>query len=214
MHKVGVLLRHSPDSVIRLIRLVLFLGALLPSVAHADFCAVTVKVSLPDGSPINSTWIELVDNSGRIVRRESVGSEFQICDFGFGPHTLRVGTNECLPISISNLRVVIDKPLHLNVVMQPCFYGHVTRSDCLVYFRTVDSAQQPLPNVDLSPRLNADKPARTDSFGRWQGVFRGDFDINFTKPGYEPATASIHCKEDEEVDVEVVMLRDGEQKPR
>lgn len=193
------------------IGLLVLLAPLSPA-ADTTFCAVNVKVSLADGLPINHTRIELVDASGEVVLREDVGPNFQICDFGFGPHTLRVGTNECLPVSISNLRVLKGRPLHLNVMLQPCFYGDVTRSDCLIYFRTIDSRHRAVPEVDFTPRLNSDQPTRTDSFGRWQGLFRGTIDVKFTKPGYEPVSVPIHCRRDEEVDKQVLLVKQGEGK--
>jgi hypothetical protein len=173
-----------------------------------DFCALTLNVNGPRGEPITSTWIELVDSSGRVVRREKMqGPEHKICDFGFGPHTLRVGTNECFPVEISNLRVVFGFPVTLNVLLNSCGYREQMRSACLVYFRTVDEDHKPLAGVSFSPPLTMDRPAETDSFGRWQGVSPGRHELTFTKPGFAATTTLAQCQRDEEVDVEVVMRR-------
>jgi len=97
------------------------------------------------------------------------GPELKICDIGFGPHTLRVGTNECLPVAISNVRAVFGAPLILNVVLNGCGYREQMRSGCLTYFRTVDDHHDPVPGVRFSPPLGTDLPDFTDGFGRWQG---------------------------------------------
>jgi hypothetical protein len=208
MHKLAIV-----PLIIRAMPGVLMLGFCLQPGARAaraeDFCAVTLKVSNSMGWPATSTWIELVDPSGRVVRKEMMsGPELKICDFGFGPHTLRVGTNECLPVAVSNVRAVFGAPLVLNVVLNGCGYREQMRSGCLAYFRTVDDHHDPVPRVAVSP-LAADPPDHTDSFGRWQGLFGGSHDLTFSAVGFEPAKVHIECKRDEEVDAEVVMKRIG-----
>jgi len=195
-----------------LLSICLLLG---PSLGRAeDFCAVTLKVTGSKGEPITSTWIELVDQSGRIVRREMMrGTEHKICDFGFGPHTLRVGANECLPVSISNLRVVFGFPLSLNVTLNSCGYMEQMRSVCFLYFRTVNEEHEPEPSVRFSPQWISDKPSETDGFGRWQGWFQGDRNLTFTKTGFAATAMHVQCQQNEEVDVEVVMKKDGMKKP-
>ena len=193
---------------------VLLLGFCLqpgaPAARAGDFCAVTLKVSNSLGWPVTSTWIELVDPSGRVVRKEMIsGSELKICDLGFGPHTLRVGTNECLPVAISNVREVFGAPLFLKVVLNACGYREQMRSGCLTYFRTVDDHHDPVPGVRFSPPLGTDLPDFTDGFGRWQGAPRGSHELTFSAVGFEPTKVHIECKRDEEVDAEVVMKRIG-----
>jgi hypothetical protein len=179
-----------------------------PDARAEDFCALSVDVTGFDGKPVGSTWIELLDPSGRVVRKEMTsGSEFRICDFGFGPHALRVGTNECLPVTVSNLRAVFGFPLHLNVVLNGCGYREQMRTGCLAYFRTVDDLHNPVPEAAISPPLATNLPDHTDGFGRWQGLFRGSHDLTFSATGFEPAKVHIECRRDEEVDAEVVMKR-------
>lgn len=213
MHKVATLAIVFRRAALGLLVLLLFhLGS--STARGEDYCAATLKVLGVDGRPITSTWIELEDSSGRVVRSEMIQeAEHRICDFGFGPHTLRVGTNECLPVSISNLRLVIGQPLSLTVVLNSCGYREQVRSTCLAYFRTVDDDHRPLPAVEFSPALT-DQPARTDRFGRWQGLFRGDRELTFTKPGFEPKTIRIHCNEKEDVDIEVLMRKAAPAKAR
>jgi hypothetical protein len=172
-----------------------------------DFCAVTLNVTKWDGSP-SGAWIELLDPAGKIVRKESfTESAHQICDFGFGPHTLRVGTNSCLPVAISNIRVVFGFPLNLHVRLDGCGYQEQMRNACLLYLRIVDEFGKPIPEVGFSPILVLNIPQRTDSYGRYQSLFKGNHDTTFTKPGYESATVHLQCRDTEEVDKEVVLKK-------
>jgi len=178
-----------------------------PVTARADdFCALTLRVTGPMGEPSRSTWIELDDASGRVVWRDAMqGPDLKICDFGFGPHTLRVGTNECLPVAISNLRVVFGFPLSLHVILDGCGYREQMRKGCLVYLRTVGTDGQPLPGVNFSPPIVRGDPQRTDGFGRWQSLFGGEHDLTFSKPGFAPVAVHVRCNDNEEVDQEIVM---------
>lgn len=194
----------------RLITLLLWLVACisLPSFARGeDFCALTLHVYEPTGIPIKSTWIELDNSSGKVVRNEMIGSTLKICDFGFGPHTLRVGTNECLPVTISNLRMIFGSPLDLRVVLNGCGYRETVRSACLLYVRVIDAGGTPIPDVDFSPNLVLDRSPRTDSFGRYQSLVSGNRELIFTKEGFEAERVRVQCKGTEEVDVEVTMKR-------
>lgn len=176
----------------------------------AEFCALTVSVTEPDGKPIRSTMVELIDPAGSVVRREMmVGPVLKICDFGFGPHTLRIGTNECLPTAVSNLRVILGVPLHLDVMMNSCGYRYSGRSGCLLYFRVADANGGSVPDVDFSPRVT-DGSSRTDSYGRFQSLFVGDRDFTFTKSGFYPTTVHVHCRGTEEIDQGVVLRKLGE----
>ena len=83
-----------------------------------------------------------------VLRRQVTEATFRICDFGFGPHTLRVGINECLPVAISNLRVRLGSPISLKVIPNVCSYRDM-RSACMVYFRVVDEAGRPIPDANL-----------------------------------------------------------------
>jgi hypothetical protein len=193
--------------IMRLIscRVMLLVGLASASAApREDFCAVTLHVVGPDGAPITSTWIELDDPSRRVVLREMMaGPTLRICDFGFGPHTLKVGTNECFPVVISDLRVVFGSPISLDVVLNACGYREIVRSACLLYFRVVDQDGHPVPDVGLA----RDGLLKTDSYGRYQTLFRGSLEFAFSKQGFAPETASVNCGSTEEIDLTVVLRK-------
>jgi hypothetical protein len=184
----------------------LFILVWLPTMqtsAHAgDFCAVTLNIHLPNGSPITSTWIELIGPDGNGERRELIGATARICDFGFGPHTLRIGTNECLPVAISNLLVVIGSPLRLDVTLNGCGYRESMRNACLLYVRAMDADGKPVSGALIAPLT-----ANTDSYGRYQGLFKGTRELTVSKDGFESASTVAQCRENEELDVGVVMRK-------
>lgn len=173
-----------------------------------DFCAVTLHVLSTEAMPVTSTWLELIDQSGKIeMRTQTEGATIKICDFDFGPHILRVGTNECLPVSISNIRLVVGSPLHLEVILNGCGYREVMRNACLLYLRTVDDDGKPVPEAEISLRPIPAAPPKSDSYGRYQTLFQGSRSLILTKAGFEPAEVEANCQENEELDLKVVMHR-------
>jgi hypothetical protein len=167
-----------------------------------DFCAVTLNLHMQDGSPITSTWIELIGPEGKSELRDMVGATTRICDFGFGPHTLHVGTNECLPVTISNVRAVIGSPLRLDVTLNGCGYRETMRNACLLYVRAIDTEGKPVSGATIAVLA-----ANTDSYGRYQGLFKGTRELIVSKGGFESATAVARCEEEEELDLGVVMRK-------
>jgi len=179
-----------------------------PLASAEDFCAVTLHVAGVDGVPVTSTWIALEDANGKTIRKEMTeGPIIKICDFGFGAHTLRVGTNKCLPVAISNLQLVIGLPLKLEVILNNCGYREQFRTGCFLYLRVADTDGHPIPVVGFSPKLDINRPARTDSYGRFQTLFGGDDALTLTKEGFAPATVKVSCRDREQVDKEIVMRR-------
>jgi hypothetical protein len=185
-------------------------GGFTLSAASPHFCALSVKISDWDGKPINFTWMELVDSSGRVEVSRMVGAEFQICDFKFGPHTLRLGANECFPLAVSNLEVRLGSPITLDVRLPKCAYGRPMYSSytgeraCFSYFRTTTGDGEPLSQVEISSKLGTDA-SLTDSYGRWQGIFAGTKEMTFAKPGYSPKTLRVSCPEAGPLEVSVAL---------
>lgn len=131
-----------------------------------------------------------------------IGATARICDFGFGPHTIRVGTNECLPVAISNLQVVIGSPLSLDVTLNACGYRESMRNVCLLYVRTVEANGNAVSDANVSPLA-----VTTDSYGRYQGLYKGTRELSVSKDGFEAATAIARCRQNEELDITIVMRK-------
>jgi hypothetical protein len=184
----------------------LWIVLVAPFARASEFCALTLDIRSSEGAPITSTWIELVDPAGKVeIRREIEGSVARICDFDFGPHVLRVGTNECLPVSISNLRVITGSPLHLSVVLNTCAYRDVMRNGCLLYIRAVDEAGQPVPEPEISFGTGPPALSKADSYGRLQTLFRGSEELVVIKDGFNPTRIRASCRNTEEIDIKAVM---------
>ena len=52
------------------------------------------------------------------------GAEFTIPDLEFGKHQLRIGTNECFPITITNITFEPGYPVTLHAVLMPWISIH------------------------------------------------------------------------------------------
>jgi hypothetical protein len=189
--------------------------ALLAAAEPTGVCALTLNVTSARGVPIASTWVELRDASNRIELREMItGPTARICDFGFGTHTLHVGTNECYPVTISNLRVDLLHPVTLDVILNECAGGHYAGNACLLYFRVRDAAGGPVPDATIS-RTDGTAAQQTDSYGRLQLPFSGRADFTFTRVGFESRVVRVECQTARELDMEVVLTPErGERRNR
>ena len=186
---------------------VVVLASTVNNAQAEPFCAIQLHVELSDGLPFRSTWIELVDSSGNTeLRQEMVGPDLRICDFGFGVHTLRVGVNECFPVAISNLRLEIDHPIHLRVLLNPCALGSSAGNSCRLYFRVSNDHYEHVSGVTVSRARSLPLPT-TDIFGRTQGylmVGRGA-DVVFSKSGYRSESIHVECRAYENIERNVVL---------
>jgi hypothetical protein len=187
-----------------------FLLAGISSTALAqDFCAVTVHIQGPDRKPITSTWFELRDPSEKVVRKAKTGPNLRLCDFGFGPHRLTVGANECLPITISDLRVFFGHPVTLDVTLNPCSYGDELGGGCLLYLRVADAKGDPISDINLSS-ATLRGTSHTDAYGRFQAHFKGSLNITYSKPGFEAGTFQLQCRDNEEIDKDLTIGKSGQ----
>src|SRR6266446_4740147 len=98
--------------------LFLWLAVMPRALMGQEFCALTLSVADSHGAPFTSTWIELVDANGKVVLRKMMERPIEkICDFGFGEYSVRVGVNDCFPVTLSNIRLQLGAPLFLSVIL-------------------------------------------------------------------------------------------------
>jgi hypothetical protein len=64
-----------------------------------------------------------------------------------------------------------------------------------------------VPDAEILFHPSPGTLARTDSFGRFQGLYRGSRDIILKKAGFEDGVTAAQCKATEEIDIKVVMER-------
>ena len=182
------------------VRLLLLAGALAVPGFGDDFCALTVHIVSSTYQPISSTWIELADPQGSVVLRRVVdGSVVTICDFGFGKHTLTIGTNECYPVAFPNLEVKPGKTIALEAILPACTHADGVSNGCPLYIRIVDESGKGVRDVAAKGQTLV-YPS-TDSYGRlFSGLLIGRSDqITFSKTGLSPSTVEIRCERGERI---------------
>lgn len=185
-------------------RVVLSVCLFAPRLFAAEFCAVTANVTDSNGKPASIVSFQLEDPAGKVVKSGiNFGPQIEICDFGFGPHTLRVGTNECLPVTISDLRLVLGSPLRLRVILNACSHQW-PRNACLLYLRVSDDGGNPVSGVRVV--RNSRPEEITDGYGRYQSLSRTT-DLMLAKEGFQDEKVHVDCRDDEEIDLPVTLKR-------
>lgn len=187
-------------------RLILLALLISSDIFAADFCALKAKILDDRGNPIMRTVIELVDPTGAIVLRKSTASELEICDFGFGLHTLRIGPNEDYPVSISNLEALPEYPIALTITLtRPGRYIKGTNY-CEVYFRVVDEKSQPVAEATVG---YAGITSAADSYGRWfdRLIRQQPRQFVIRKAGFIEALEDATCHASERIERTVVLKR-------
>jgi hypothetical protein len=190
----------------RLLLLGLLAIMLRSEVSAQDFCAVTATISDSAGRPIYRTWVQLEDSEGRVVFRTQSGPLLEICDFGFGPHTLRVGTNTCLPVAISNLTVTLGYPIRLAVVLNSCPLYPVPGNYCPAMLRVVARNGNPIGGVLIHAGF-LKAPIVADGYGRADlRISRGTSqEITISHPDFRSKTLRLTCSGIESLDQQIVL---------
>jgi hypothetical protein len=174
-------------------------------------CALRVSVATKRGQPINATFVELIGPKGNLAWAERVtGSEFSICDFGFGKHYLRVGTNECYPVTISNIVLHPRNPVKLKVTLNECGGHPAIFSMCEAYLRIRDSSGQPIEGVEVASTRLVPHP-RSDRYGRMVfPIQRGDHTIRLVRTGFQPLEVQLACVGFERAEREIIMASEND----
>jgi hypothetical protein len=189
-----------------LLALLFVLGACETTLlAREPFCALTANITRPDGRSTRHTLFELIDPAGKVVLKDVASeSTLRICDFGFGTYSLRIGPNECHPITVSNLRLRLGHPIVITVSKIPCG-PEEEHTGCSVYFRVRDDRGRNLPDV----RMNSggrEWPETTDEYGRLEAEFGpGRITVLLSKPGYLSTTTSFDCTDGSDTEQELVL---------
>jgi len=179
------------------------------SVRAQEFCALTVDLQTFDGRPASRTPVTLVDSSGKVVFHDSVaGPRVQICDFGFGPHTLVVGS--CYKTEISKVVLRLGQPIHLAVRKSEC-PAEVSRTTCLVYFRIRDQSGAAVAEVELNWETREGPKGSSDAFGRVESFLPEDATgvAILSKTGYDAQRIGLQCADLGDIEREVVMKQVG-----
>lgn len=170
-----------------------------------EVCALTVNIVDAEGEPIHSTWAELIGPSGRVEVSKMTGPILRICDFGFGRHTLRIGTNACFPTVIEGLRLSLGVPIRLKVLLNDCPWGDGGRSGCRISLRVQDPDHRPVGGAKVSPANP--KSSFTDAYGRFEVLLSapGHWTFSVLKAGFAPSSLEIKCVDREDIEREVTL---------
>ena len=180
----------------------------LPIVA-ADFCAVKVSVVDQAAKPV-ATAIQLIDPSGRVVERVYARTgEAEFCDFGFGPHSIRVGDERCGGVTLDRIGLRRGQTQRFNVILQDCTIaidGGRCPLSCEIYLRVSSDNGEKLKESEVSIEGNP-LIIHVDSYGRiWLSILKGSSEnLRITAPGYQEKTLHLFCK-DKETLQEMVQL--------
>jgi hypothetical protein len=94
---------------------IVLLAAVAWRLSAADSCAVEVHVlsETPPHEMLSNILVELKDPDEKVVSalRTELGIA-RFCDFGFGPHSIRVGGDSCNPVTVSGVRNYFGSESH------------------------------------------------------------------------------------------------------
>jgi len=177
--------------------------------ASGEFCALRLTVVDKEGQPGGAALVELVDKDGRVVFRDRTRDGLlDICDFDFGVYSLRIGSNECFPTTISNILLDLGVQDRLKVILNGCGQGHYVRAGgCKAYFRVASPDGKALAGVEVVPPISS-RAKKTDSYGRVSFYTSSAKTVPFTfsVTGYQDQGVEVSCKDVETIERKVVMV--------
>lgn len=186
-----------------LLALTLLIGGRGLAVCEA-FCALTLQIETSEGQPARSTWLQLIDPSGKVVRVDQVrGGVFRLCDFGAGPHSLKIGIGECHPVTISNLNLAMNHPISLRVRKQKCEMYNDEHTGCELLARILEDNGRPISDARLLVGGHQ-RAGRSDEFGRILiNLFAARNDIVTEAEGYHPKSIRVECQSGADLNQEI-----------
>lgn len=160
------------------------------------FCALTVHIERSDGQPPRSTWVNLTDPEGTVVRSDLVrGDTYRVCDFGSGPHSLTIGRNQCHPTTISNLHLRMGRPILLRVRLQACPIYNTEFTGCQLLFRLRDEQGKSVQGGTILLG-NTALEGSSDAFGRLFFHFAaGEKEFEAAAGGQRSDSLKLPCKD-------------------
>ena len=183
-----------------------------PASAQSPFCAVRLRVDLAGGGAITSASAELRDATGKAVQMQAVkDGRAEFCDFGFGPHSIRVrlDSTECAVVTIEGIRIAYGRTQTLNVILNPCARGGdaiLFGDGCSAFFRVRDKAGAPVPDASIYEG-GVRQHETSDIYGRvLLSVPTLATEVEVRKDGYLAARALVECsRRGERRELEVVL---------
>ena len=178
----------------------LLLACLSVSTASGqEFCAITAKLVTPDGKLVNQAEVNLLDELGMVVASGmTINGTLRICDYGLGVHSIVITRGDSYPSTISKLRLDLDHPISLVIIINPLGYDPRNWGrGCHLFIRAVDAQGNPLSDVSIQTGLKDAHLVEFDKFGRYQMLFSGHLSVVLFKEGFETSKANITCSKEQ-----------------
>jgi len=184
---------------------VLLFAAVLAQGAQSDgkaeFCAVELSVTLPDGSPIVSATAELLNAEWVVVQEQPIrNGKGTICDFGVGFHSIRVRHGATFTTIISGVRFIFGRTQRLHVVLNSDpegGSGGAAGNACRALLRLQSLNGDPVPGVTVT---HGGRTTESDAYGRVSLLvpLKQFTTISFQKTEYRSHDLSLSCSRAEE----------------
>lgn len=164
--------------------------------ASGEFCAIKVHVTDTSGAGLTLP-LALSNSEGKVVAlSRTQDGQGEICDVGFGTHTLTIGRYEaCHPVAIEGIRITGLQPLVFRVSLPFCMTsGDRVYVACFAHIRVADQTGKPIPaaKIDMDAHPGS---IIADSYGRAMTHIDRDrlIRVRVTARGYSAAETAIDC---------------------
>jgi hypothetical protein len=181
---------------------VLLFAAVLAQGAQSDgkaeFCAVELSVTLPNGSPIVSATAELLNDESVVVQQQPIrNGKGTICDFGFGFHSIRVRHGATLTTTVSGVKLIFGQIQRLHIVLNSpagAGAGGAAGNACRALLRLQSPNGDPVAGVRIYHGGNS---TESDKYGRALLLvpLKQFTTIAVKKAGFKSTDLSLSCSE-------------------
>jgi hypothetical protein len=161
----------------------------------STFCAVDLVITLGDGGMASSGTAELRDDRGRVVKVAPItAGKASFCDFGFGSYSIRVDSENTIPVILTGIRLIYGTTQNLAVILNPKSMVPEGGSGnaCRAYIRAEGTDQRPIVEARATSHAGA---YQGDLFGRFLLLVPLNRFVTFTfeKAGYKPLQLTLAC---------------------
>jgi hypothetical protein len=172
-------------------------------------CAVEVIVDVADGGGVSRATAELIDSRGSVIQTTGVSSgRGWFCDFGFGPHSIRVERPGSLPVTLAGIELVYGETQRLRVILNPVAAQEKQVSGgnaCRAYVR-VESVEG--KSVGGASATYRGRDFSADEYGRVLLLVPMNTlaEFRFRAVGFRAESVSLSCSRPGEVREKAVIL--------
>jgi hypothetical protein len=176
---------------------------------NPERCGVELLVTLANGHPIGSATAQLLNAEGTIVQSTSItAGRGRFCDFGFGPHSIRVVRAGSLATTLSGIEFIFGQTQQLYVTMNPASSKDTEEGGgnaCRAYIRAQTLDGKPIAGAIASIRNTR---VRGDDYGRFMLLvpLNAFTEFRFEKAGFAPRSLVLSCSSWDELLERAIIL--------